>query len=91
MPAEYDEATKARAVRLVVDHRYDYDSEWAAMKTVSARLGTTAETLRQWTRRAAVDAGEAEGVSMQAAREIREPRRKDKELEETSEILEGGV
>ena len=39
MPAKYDEATKAKAVRLVVDHRDDYDSEWAAMKAVAARLG----------------------------------------------------
>lgn len=39
MPAKYDEATKAKAVRLVVDHRDDYDSERAAMKAVSSRLG----------------------------------------------------
>ena len=35
----YDENTKARAVRLVREHRDDYDSEWAAMKAVSIRLG----------------------------------------------------
>lgn len=45
MPAKYDEATKAKAVRPAVDHRDDYDSERAAMKVVSSRLGTTAETL----------------------------------------------
>jgi transposase len=26
MPAKYNEATKAKAVRLVVDHRDEYDS-----------------------------------------------------------------
>ncbi|MCX0272892.1 IS3 family transposase [Nocardia zapadnayensis] len=91
MPAKYDEATKAKAVRLVVDHRNDYDSEWAAITAVSARLGMTAETLRKWVRQAAVDAGETEGVSTQAAREIRELRRKNKELEETIEILKAAT
>ena len=87
MPAKYDEATKAKAVRLVVDHRDDYDSEWAAIKAVSARLGMTAETLRKWIRQAAVDTGQAEGVSTEAARVIREQKRKIAELEQTIEIL----
>lgn len=91
MPAKYDGATKAKAVRLVVDHRDDYDSEWAAITAVSARLGMTAETLRKWVRQAAVDTGETEGVSTQAAREIRELRRKNKELEETIEILKAAT
>ena len=32
MSIRYDENTKARAVRLVREHREDYDSEWAAMQ-----------------------------------------------------------
>ncbi|MFF0458707.1 IS3 family transposase [Nocardia africana] len=91
MPAKYDEATKAKAVRLVVDHRDDYDSEWAAIKAVSARLGMTAETLRKWVRQGAVDAGEAGGVSTDAAREIRELKRKNAELEQTIEILKAAT
>ncbi|MFI6218907.1 IS3 family transposase [Nocardia brasiliensis] len=87
MPAKYDEATKAKAVRLVVDHRGDYDSEWAAITAVSARLGMTAETLRKWVRQASIDRGEAEGVSTESARIIREQKRKIAELEQTIEIL----
>ncbi len=37
VPTKYDDATKAKAVRLSVDHRGDYDSEWATIAAVSAR------------------------------------------------------
>ncbi|MFE3728328.1 IS3 family transposase [Nocardia sp. NPDC059154] len=91
MPAKYDEATKAKAIRLVVDHRDDYDSEWAAIKAVSARLGMTAETLRKWVRQVEIDAGEVEGVTTETARLLREKDRKIAELEQTVEILKAAT
>lgn len=91
MPIRYDEKTKARAVRLVRDHCSDYDSEWAAVKAISARLGMTAETLRKWVRQAEIDAGEAPGVSSEEKRELRELRRKNHELELTIEILKAAT
>ncbi|MFI2457940.1 hypothetical protein [Streptomyces sp. NPDC019539] len=40
-----------RAVRMVAEVRPDYDTEWAAMKTVAVKLGIgTTETLRKWVR-----------------------------------------
>ena len=84
MSIRYDENTKARAVRLVREHREDYDSEWAAMKAVSGRLGMNPETLRKWVRQAEIDAGEAAGVSSEERRELRELRRKCRELESKS-------
>ena len=90
MSIRYDENTKARAVRLV-RRSPDYDSEWAALKAISGRLGMSAETLRKWVRQAEVDAGEASGVTTDAAREIRELRRKCSELESTIEILKAAT
>lgn len=91
MPSKYDENTKARAVRLVREHRDDYDSEWAAMKAISGRLGMTAETLRKWVRQAEIDAGEAVGVCSEEIRELRELRKKNRELESTIEILKAAT
>jgi transposase len=87
MPSRFDKETRAKAVRLVKDHVGDYESEWAAIKAVSARLGVTAETLRRWVRQAAVDAGAVAGVPSESAREIRELKRKCAELERTIEVL----
>lgn len=91
MARKYDEDTKARAVRLVVEHAGDYASEYAAIKMVAGRLGMNPETLRKWLRRAEVDAGSVEGVSTTAAREIRELKRKNAELERTIEILKAAT
>ena len=91
MASRYDENTKARAVRLVREHGGDYDTEWAAMKAISARLGMSAETLRKWVRQAEVDSGEAAGVPTETARELRELRRKCRELESPVEILKAAT
>ncbi len=37
MPSKYDPETWAMAVRLVVEHRGDYPSQWAAIKVVSCQ------------------------------------------------------
>lgn len=87
MPRKYDEKTKARAVRLVVDHAEDYASEYEAITMVASRLGMSAETLRKWLRQAEVDAGDRDGVTTTSAREIRELKRKNAELERTVAIL----
>ena len=91
MASRYDENTKARAVRLVREHAGDYATEWAAMRAISARLGMSAETLRKWVRQVEVDAGEAAGVPTETVRELRELRRKCRELESTIEILKAAT
>ncbi|GAB4977578.1 transposase [Mycobacterium avium subsp. hominissuis] len=91
MAIRYDENTKARAVRLVREHVGDYQTEWAAIKAIACRLGMSAETLRRWVRQAEIDAGEAAGVSSEEKRELRELRRKCKELESTVEILKAAT
>jgi transposase len=87
----FDTEMKAKAIRLVREHASDYDSEWAAMKMISSRLGMSAETLRKWVRQAEVDSGEATGVSTETAQELRELRRKCRELESTIEILKAAT
>ena len=70
MRSRYDKETRAKAVRLVQEHRGDYESEYAAIKAVSARLGMTAETLRKWVRQSEVDSGQKPGLSMEQTIEV---------------------
>ena len=77
MPSKYDLDTRAKAVRLVLEHRDDYPSEWAAITAVSKRLGMNAETLRNWIRKQQVDDGQRDGVTSEAAEQIRALRRRN--------------
>ena len=87
MPVKYDQDTRAKAIRLVREHVGDYPTEYAAITAVSRRLGMSAETLRKWIRQAEIDAGKAPGVTSSESAEIRELRRRNRELEQTIEIL----
>jgi transposase len=91
MPGKYDKNTRVKAVRLVREHSGDYPTEWAAITAVSGRLGMSAETLRKWIRQAEVDEGTAAGVTSSESAEIRELRRKNRELEQTIEILKAAT
>src|SRR5260221_12540676 len=87
MPVRYNQDTKAKAIRLVREHAGDYPSEYAAISAVAGRLGMSAETLRKWIRQAAVDEGQAPGVTTGSSKEVREPRRKVGGLERTTASL----
>jgi transposase len=91
MPKKYDADMRARAVRLVVEHADDYASEYEAISTVAGRLGISSETLRRWLRQAEVDGGERAGTTTAEAREIRELKRRNAELEQTVEILKAAT
>lgn len=91
MPMKYDEQTKVKAIRLVTEHSEGYASEYEAIKAVAGRLGMNPETLRKWIRQAEVDTGDREGTTTTAAREIRELKRRNTELEQTIEILKAAT
>lgn len=89
--SKYDPDARTKAVRLVLEHRGDYPSEWAVITAVSKRLGTSAETLRNWIRQKQVDDGQRDGVSSEAAAEIRALKRRNAELEQRIEILKAAT
>lgn len=87
MPRKYDEQFKARAVRLVNDHAEEYDTRTACIVAVAKRLAVSYESLRRWVNQSEVDTGQRDGVPTDIARENKELKRKNRELEETIVIL----
>jgi transposase len=78
---------RERAVRMVLDHEGDYESQWAAIVSISEKFGMTAETLRKWVRRAEVDGGQRPGTTSDQLEELRRLRRENAELRRANEIL----
>jgi transposase len=78
---------RERAVRMVFEHRGEYRSEWAAIRSLAEKFGTTPETLRLWVRRAEVDGGSRPGTTSAERERIRELERENRELRRANEIL----
>ena len=88
----YPRELRERAVRLVAESRAHHDSEWAAIKSVAAKLGVaTAETVRKWVRQAEIDAGARPGVTSQESAEVRKLRAEVRELRRANEILKAAA
>jgi transposase len=88
MPKQYPSDLRQRAVRLVVEQREQYQSEFEAIRSIAAKLGiSTADTLRRWVRQAEIDAGRRPGVSTEETAELRKLRAEVKELRRANEIL----
>ena len=49
---KYSPEVRDRAVRLVLEHQGEHDSQWSAIPSVASKLGCTSETLRKWVRQA---------------------------------------
>ena len=78
---------RERAVRMVFEHRGDYDSEWETICSIAAKIGCSAETLRNWVRREQVDTGRREGVTSEERDRMKALERENRELRRANEIL----
>ena len=83
----YAPEVRKRAVRMVLEHRGEHDSEWAAMSSIASKIGCTAETLRKWVRRAERDQGIRGGTSSSERERLKELERENRELKRANEIL----
>ena len=77
---------RQRAVRLVREGG-DHASRWAAIGSIAAKIGCTAETLRKWVRQAERDRRQRPGATTEGRERIRALEREARELRQASGIL----
>jgi transposase-like protein len=78
---------RQRAVRMVLEHGGDHASQWAAIGSIAAKIGCTAETLRTWVRQAERDRGLRAGPTTDERERIKALEREVRELRQANEIL----
>ena len=87
-PSSYPKELRERAVRMVLETKSEYPTEFAAITSIAGKLGIGApETLRKWVRRAEVDAGQRPGVTSEESEQIKALRKENAELRRANEIL----
>jgi transposase-like protein len=91
MPKKIDDELKARAVRLVQDHRGEYASLTAAAAVVAKQLGVGKESVRRWALQAEVDGGRRQGSTSEELAEIKALKAENRRLREDVEILRGAT
>ena len=84
---KYSPEVIERAVRMVFDAKDQYPSQWAAIESISSKIGCTAETLRRWVRQGERDNGTREGPTTAEQRRVKELEREVRELRRANEIL----
>ena len=87
----YPPELKERAVSMVFDHAPEYESEWAAIRSIATKFGMTAETLRTWVRQAERDAGLRQGLTTTEREHLRQLERENRELKRSNEILKSAA
>lgn len=87
----YPQEVRERSVRMVFDHSSEYESQWAAIKSISSKFGMTPETLRTWVRQAERDGGLRPGLTSEEKVRLKDLERENRELRRANEILKSAA
>jgi transposase-like protein len=72
---------------MVLDHASEHPSRWAAVSSIAAKIGCTAQTLNEWVKKAEVDSGVRAGLPTEVAERLKALERENRELRQANEIL----
>ena len=72
---------------MVLEHQGEHSSQWAAIGSIAAKIGCTAETLRKWVRQTESDQGKRPGLTTEERERLKQQEREIRELRRANEIL----
>jgi len=65
---------RERAVRMVLFGAGQHESRWAAIVSISSKIGCAPQTLKEWVKKAEVDTGQRGGTTTEQAESARRSR-----------------
>ena len=77
---KFSPEVRERAVRPVLEHRSEHASQWAAIVSIAAKIGCTAQTLNEWLKKADIDSGRKAGLTTDMAARMKVLERENREL-----------
>ena len=83
----YSAEVRARAVRMVAEHRDQYGSQWAAIESIASKIGCTAQSLSTWVARAEAAADPRKNTALADRERVKQLEREVAELKRANEIL----
>ena len=83
----FSEEVRARAVRLVLENEAHYKTRSECLRSISSKIGCSAETLRDWIKKQAVEDGTREGLTQSERAEMKALKHEIKELRQANDIL----
>ncbi|KGE50667.1 transposase [Xanthomonas axonopodis pv. vasculorum] len=86
-PVKYSPEVRERAVRMVLEHQDRHSSQWVAIESIAGKIGCTAETLRNWVRRAERAQGLRPGLTTDERVRMKALEREVRELRQANEIM----
>ena len=86
-PTRFAPEVRERAIRMVLEHQGEHESQWAAISSIAGKMGCSPETLRKWVRRAECDQGRRTGLTTGERERLKELERENRELRRANEIL----
>jgi len=88
---KFSPEVRERAVRMVLEHRGQYPSLWAAIESIAPKIGCVPQTLNEWVKRHQIDTGARDGVTTSDLQRLKELERENRELRRTNEILKAAA
>ena len=72
---------------MVFEHESEYGSRWETVRSISSKIGCSAQTLHNWVAQAERDRGERAGLTSDERERMKALEREVKELRQANEIL----
>ncbi len=86
-PTRFAPEVRERAVRMVLEHQGNHESQWATIASIAEKIGCSPETLRKWVRQGERDQGSRPGLTSAERERLKDVERENRELRRANEIL----